>query len=94
MINVVHKGRAFEYKLKHWYEENGKIVLRMAGSHGFCDLVVIDNEAKTIYFIQLKARILRQKEFELEKEKMAQFIIYPFYETKTIVWHKGSVYAH
>lgn len=46
------KGRRKEYELKDMLEENGWVVLRTAGSHGFADLVAI--RAGKVRFIQVK----------------------------------------
>jgi len=43
------KGRAFEYKIKDFFERNNYLVFRMAGSHGVFDLIAIKgNEIKLI----------------------------------------------
>jgi Holliday junction resolvase len=49
-------GRAKEYRLAKKYRKEGNIVIRASGSHGFCDLVVINQKNKTIAFIQVKPR--------------------------------------
>lgn len=54
-----HRGRKFEYRLKKFFERNGAVVLRTAGSHSPFDLVVI--EEGTISFIQCKIRKSRPK---------------------------------
>jgi len=46
------KGRAKEYKVKKQLEDDGWIVLRTAGSHGFADLVAVKRYA--ILFVQVK----------------------------------------
>jgi len=53
MVNKQYqRGRRFEYKVKKLLEDNGFIVLRTSGSHGFADLVALrDNQ---VYFMQLK----------------------------------------
>ena len=48
------KGRRKEYKIKLQLEAQGYTVLRAAGSHGFADLVAIDNILKKIRLIQCK----------------------------------------
>ncbi len=48
------KGRKKEYKLKKEYQDKGYLVLRSAGSHGFADLVAIND--KEIIFIQCKPK--------------------------------------
>jgi len=63
------KGRRKEYKLKKDYEQKGYLVLRMAGSHGFSDLVAIDIKNKKILFIQVKPDKFSDKEKKrLEKK--------------------------
>jgi len=54
-------GRAKEYRLKYKYEKKGYIVLRTAQSRGFADLIAIDNQGKTIIFIQSKPRNYSKK---------------------------------
>jgi Holliday junction resolvase len=49
------RGRAKEYRLKKKYEKEGFIVLRTSGSHGFADLIAI-NEKGEIIFIQAKPK--------------------------------------
>lgn len=46
-------GRAFEYKRKKFWTEQGRIVLRTAGSHGLFDLITIHPSQPTV-FIQCK----------------------------------------
>ena len=49
------KGRRFEYERKKWWEALGYVVLRMAGSHGFADLVALDpTGAEPVQCIQCK----------------------------------------
>lgn len=70
MVNLRYrKGRAKEYRLKRQLEKAGYIVLRMSGSHGFCDIVSIDPEKKTVYFIQVKPKNFPESQKEkLEKK--------------------------
>ena len=49
-------GRRREYAIMNKLKADGKIVLRMAGSKGFCDLVSIDPVTRTINFIQVKPK--------------------------------------
>ena len=48
------KGKAKEQRVKKKYQENGWIMLRMAGSKGFSDLVGIHKEKREVIFIQVK----------------------------------------
>lgn len=49
------KGRALEYKVKHYLETLGYKVIRAAGSHGQWDLVAIHPEHCDVLFIQCKS---------------------------------------
>ena len=63
------KGRRREWKIKRELEKEGNIVLRCAGSHGFCDLVAIDKSSNMIKFIQCKPKnFSKNKKEELVKE--------------------------
>ncbi len=53
-IKTYAKGRRKEMKLKKELERGGCVVLRMAGSHGFADLVAIDEKKNIIIFYQCK----------------------------------------
>jgi Holliday junction resolvase len=59
------KGRAFEYRVKHFLERAGFVCLRTAGSHGFCDLIAIKPD--TVQFIQCKTK--RPSKHELHELK-------------------------
>lgn len=48
------KGRKYEYYWKNKFENQGYIVLRTAGSHGFADLIAVSPYKKEILFIQIK----------------------------------------
>jgi len=57
-----------KYRLKRQLEKAGYIILRMSGSHGFCDLVSIDPIKKTIYFIYVKPKNFSElRKMRLEK---------------------------
>ena len=62
------KGRAKEYRLKRKLENQGYIVLRTAGSHGFADLVAISQNKHEIKLIQVKPRKYTQKQKKLLME--------------------------
>ena len=55
-LNNYKNGRAREYSIMNKLKADGKIVLRQAGSHGFCDLVSIDPVTRIINFIQVKPK--------------------------------------
>lgn len=50
------RGRDREQYIKGKYQKKGFIVLRMASSKGFADLVAIDKENRQIKFIQVKPK--------------------------------------
>ena len=51
-MNIYRHGAAFEYRVKHHYEDLGYHVTRSAGSHGLFDLVAVN--ANEVLFIQCK----------------------------------------
>ena len=59
-----NRGINREWAMARKLRAQGKIVIRSSGSHGAYDLVVIDREARTIQFLQLKG-----KTFSVSKEK-------------------------
>lgn len=54
MATKYSRGRAFEYRVKAYYEKHGWFVIRSAGSKGVADLVAIAPEGKYIHFVQCK----------------------------------------
>lgn len=68
--NKYKRGAHFEYKIKHLLEDNGFIVLRTAGSHGFADLVALRNGIT--YFLQLKYGKPATKKERLKFMKIAE----------------------
>jgi len=68
-MNKYNKGRAKEYRIKHELENANWVVLRSAGSHGFADLVAINQELRVIKFIQCKAGEFSEK----AKEKLDDY---------------------
>ena len=55
MVNKNYRsGRSREYRTMNKLKEEGMIVLRTAGSHGFCDLICLDPVTRIITFIQVK----------------------------------------
>jgi len=57
MTTNYKRGYALEQKVKHFYESNGYIVIRSAGSHSPIDLVAIPTPeaiGRRIQFIQCK----------------------------------------
>lgn len=61
-------GRRMEWERKKYWESNGFIVLRTAGSHGFADLIAIIPPAAPV-FIQCK----KTKSEALAKKMILQF---------------------
>ncbi len=55
------RGRDKEYRVKKKLEKQGFTVLRTAGSHGFADLVAIDEVNNFVDFIQCKPRSMGEK---------------------------------
>ena len=53
-------GRAFEYRVKKYFESKGYLAFRTAGSHGIADIIVINNDK--IELIQCKAINLTAKQ--------------------------------
>jgi len=57
------RGRAFEYREKKFWEGNGAVVMRTAGSHGIFDLIVV---WPTGYMMGVQCKIVAtDKEAEL-----------------------------
>ena len=84
MVNVNYRrGRAKEYRTRDKFREKGFIVLRTSGSHGFADLIAIDEKLKKIVFIQCKpkkfsknkADELNEKYKWINDEFMCEFIV-------------------
>ena len=48
------KGRTFEYDRKAYFESQGNVVMRTAGSHGPFDLIAVSTWSGTVKFIQCK----------------------------------------
>ena len=48
------KGRAFEYRVKHYLEKHGSFVVRSASSHGPADLVAM--KGGKVLLVQCKMR--------------------------------------
>ena len=61
VLTKYERGRAYEYRIAKKLRAEGWTVLRMAGSHGFADLVAIEqaiqfpNEFRRIKLIQAKS---------------------------------------
>jgi len=76
------KGRAKEYRVRKKWEEAGWTVLRTAGSHGFADLVAINDEY--VMFIQCKPndfpaseerRLIKENEWARKKRRCGFMVI-------------------
>ena len=69
MVNKNYiNGRAREYKIKKKFEEQGYIVLRTAGSHGFADLIALNKDKRLIAFIQAKPKDYPTKKIIEQKQ--------------------------
>ena len=67
-------GTRFERKLKRQFEVAGWVVLRTAGSHGFADLILVDetHASMPVSFIQCKVLQTRKAAERLIKEFRAK----------------------
>ena len=57
-------GRSREYRIQNKLRQQGYIVLRCRGSHGFADLIAINKAGHKIRFIQVKPKSMGPKAME------------------------------
>jgi len=69
-MSFYKKGRAFEYRVRHFLEKHGVIVFRCAGSKPV-DLIVFHN--KKVFLIECKIGEISESELR-EKENLAKKI--------------------
>lgn len=86
MVNKNYiKGRAFEYKVKKYFEELGYMTFRSAGSHSIADLIVLLDDR--VILLQCKAKDLTNKEIDkIEKEAAEEIKKYKRAKNKNIVF--------
>jgi len=78
------KGRSFEYRVRRYYEKQGYLVIRSAGSKGIADLVAIKGDE--VLLIQCKIRKYLNK---WEKEQVKYWK--PRVNAKFVLaWRKGK----
>jgi Holliday junction resolvase len=64
------KGVRFERVLVNNAKKDGNLAFRSAGSHSPVDVFILDEDNKTIYLIQCKHSINKQKKLKGEFDKM------------------------
>jgi len=91
-------GRNFEYKIKKWFEKDGSIVIRSAGSHSMFDLVVLSpsTDLWRIEFWQLKKNTTEEEVIKIireigEKLNLKEDVIMNFEEYELIPSSKTKV---
>jgi len=74
MVNLNYKrGAARERYLVNRARAEGKEATRNAGSHGYWDILILDEKEKTIQLIQVKTGVFTEKEKQALMDEHGHF---------------------
>lgn len=65
-------GANFERKVMKYYQDQGMLAFRSAGSHSPIDVVVINNKTKSVMLIQCKKKRMKLGNIFAEKKKLTK----------------------